>query len=69
MKKTWSDTVYAKTNGKWSVAGKLPEPMGYSPYVQLDDGVLIIGGELQDGKPSARSFLMRIQNNTLLIED
>ena len=69
LKKTWSDTVYAKTNGKWSVAGKLPEPMGYSPYVQLDDGVLIIGGELQDGKPSARSFLMRIQNNTLLIED
>lgn len=27
LKKTWSDTVYAKTNGKWSVAGKLPEPM------------------------------------------
>jgi N-acetylneuraminate epimerase len=69
LKKTWSDRVYAKTNGKWSVAGKLPEPMGYSPYVQLDDGVLIIGGELQEGKPTARSFAIRMHNNALVIED
>jgi N-acetylneuraminate epimerase len=69
LKKTWSDRVYAKTNGQWSVVGKLPEPMGYSPYIQLDDGVLIIGGELQDGQATNRSFVMRMHNNTLLIED
>lgn len=68
LRKVWSDRVYAYTHGQWRVAGRLPAPMGYSPYIQLDDGVLVIGGELQDEQPSARCFQLRMHEQELVIE-
>jgi N-acetylneuraminate epimerase len=59
LKKTWRDDIYAEVKGKWIVAGKLPVAMGYGTYVQLDDGVLVVGGELQGGAASKDVFLLR----------
>lgn len=59
LSKTWRADIYAEVKGKWIVAGKLPAPMGYGSYIQLDDGVLVIGGELQGGAGSKDVFLMK----------
>ncbi|WP_211455261.1 N-acetylneuraminate epimerase [Collimonas antrihumi] len=59
LTKTWRSDIYAEVKGKWVVAGKLPAPLGYGSYVQLDDGVLVIGGELQGGAGSKDVFLMK----------
>jgi N-acetylneuraminate epimerase len=59
LSKTWRADIYADIKGKWTVVGKLPAPMGYGSYVQLDDGVLVIGGELQGGSGSKDVFLMK----------
>lgn len=58
LQKTWRADIYAFRDGAWRVAGALPAPMGYGSYVQLDDGVLVVGGELQGGAGSKDVFLM-----------
>ena len=59
LKKTWRDDIYARRDGKWSHAGKLPAGLGYGTGVQLDDGVLVIGGELDGGAASKDVFLLQ----------
>ena len=59
LKKTWRDDIYARRDGKWSHAGKLPAGLGYGTVIQLDDGVLVIGGELDGGAASKDVFLLQ----------
>lgn len=59
LKKTWRDEIYALRDGAWSYAGKLPAALGYGSAVQLDDGVLVIGGELEGGTASRAVFLLQ----------
>lgn len=59
LKKTWRADIYAEIKGQWKVVGQLPAPLGYASYVQLDQGVLVVGGELQDGAASKDVFLMQ----------
>lgn len=59
LSKTWRADIYAETKGQWRLAGKLPVPMAYGSYIQLDEGVLVIGGELQGGAGSKDVFLMK----------
>ncbi|SDA58210.1 MULTISPECIES: N-acetylneuraminate epimerase [unclassified Janthinobacterium] len=59
LKKTWRDDIYARRDGKWWHAGKLPAGMGYGTGIQLDDGVLLIGGELDGGAASKDVFLLQ----------
>jgi len=59
LKKTWHDQIYAQVGGQWTTAGKLPQPLGYSAYVQLDDSLLIIGGELQGGAATKEVIELR----------
>ncbi|WP_426192811.1 N-acetylneuraminate epimerase [Massilia sp. DWR3-1-1] len=59
LSKTWRADIYAEIKGKWMAVGKLPAPMGYGSYVQLDDGVLVVGGELQGGAGSNDVFMIK----------
>ncbi len=45
-KKVWYDTVFAlaKPDGHWTVAGKLPRPLGYGVSVTHNGGVVCVGG-------------------------
>ncbi|WP_228124752.1 N-acetylneuraminate epimerase [Glaciimonas soli] len=56
LNKTWHDDIYALVNGKWCLAGHLPENLGYGLSFQLDDGVLLVGGEKQGGQASTSVF-------------
>ncbi|MHA4866072.1 N-acetylneuraminate epimerase [Duganella sp. PWIR1] len=59
LSKTWRADIYAEIRGAWRVVGQLPAAMGYGSSVQLDDGVLVVGGELQGGAGSKEVFLMK----------
>lgn len=69
LRKTWRDDIYAAIDGTWQAVGKLPAPMGYSAYVQLDEGVLVIGGELQGGGSSNAVYLLKWNGKTIDIVD
>lgn len=45
-KKVWYDTVFVleKPSGSWTVAGKLPRPLGYGVSVTHGTGVVCVGG-------------------------
>lgn len=49
LTKTWHDTIYALTDGQWTVVGKLPQAVANSLAFTLDSAVLLVGGELQQG--------------------
>ncbi|MDP4300823.1 YjhT family mutarotase [Leptothrix discophora] len=53
LRKVWHADIYARVDGRWRVAGTLPEGRGYGAEVQLDDSLLLIGGETQDGHATA----------------
>jgi len=44
--KVWRDSVFLLDNleGKWTLAGKLPRPLGYGVSITTQDGVVCIGG-------------------------
>ncbi len=45
-RKVWYDTIFAldRPDGQWSVAGKLPRPLGYGVSVTHRDRVVCVGG-------------------------
>lgn len=69
LTKTWRADIYARVGNQWRVAGKLPAAMGYGSYVQLADGVLVIGGELQGGAASNAVFLLHWNGSSVEIID
>lgn len=48
--KVWSDAIYYLDGEQWRVASKkLPQPMAYGSSVSLSEGILLIGGENEQG--------------------
>jgi N-acetylneuraminic acid mutarotase len=45
-KKVWTDAVFVleQPDGKWTVGGKLPRPLGYGVSVTHGNGVVCVGG-------------------------
>lgn len=65
LSKTWQDAIYARIGGRWRLAGRLPAGIGYSSYFQLDEGVLVVGGELQGGQATREVFLLKWNGKTV----
>ncbi|WP_153136929.1 N-acetylneuraminate epimerase [Paraburkholderia agricolaris] len=58
LQKTWHDDIYALIDGKWQTAGHLPGARAYGLSFMVDDGVLLVGGENQQGKAIASVQLL-----------
>ncbi|RAR53342.1 N-acetylneuraminate epimerase [Paraburkholderia unamae] len=50
LQKTWRDVIYALVDGRWEVAGQLPQGRAYGLSIPLDDSVLLLGGEGRGGE-------------------
>jgi N-acetylneuraminate epimerase len=59
LKKIWRDEVYALVDGEWCVPGRLPEGRAYGVSVQLDKGLLMVGGETDGGRAVEGVCLLR----------
>jgi N-acetylneuraminic acid mutarotase len=67
-KKVWYDTVFAldKLDGKWTLAGRLPRPLGYGVSVTHRGSIVCVGGSDAD-RHYSESFRIEIQSEKLVI--
>lgn len=63
--KTWHDTVFALADGQWRIAGNLPQAMAGGLSFAVDDGVLLVGGELQDGAATDAVVLLLLDGTAV----
>jgi len=68
-KKIWYDQVFAleKPDGKWKVAGRLSQPLGYGVSISWKDGFICIGGNNASGHYTD-AFILRYAADTIAIE-
>lgn len=68
-KKAWSDKIFVLDNpaGKWKVAGKLPQPMGYGVSVSYGGQLIMIGGSNASGH-LATVYALNYTNGKIHIE-
>ncbi|MDE1179332.1 MAG: N-acetylneuraminate epimerase [Paraburkholderia sp.] len=59
LKKTAHADIYALVGDEWKRAGSLAEARAYGLSFQLDDGVLLVGGENQQGAAVSSVQLLR----------
>lgn len=66
-KKVWYDTVFAldRPDGQWTIAGKLPRPLGYGVSVTYHDGVVCVGGS-DAGKHYPDTFRLDLRSGKLV---
>lgn len=65
----WSDHIYVLTGseGIWQSSGKLPHALGYGASVSTPDGLVIIGGCVND-KPVDEVWLLRWDGRSIQTE-
>ncbi len=66
-KKVWYDTVFGldQPEGQWTVAGKLPRPLGYGVSVTYHDGVVCVGGSDAD-RHYSDAFRLELRSGKLV---
>lgn len=69
LKKDWREEVYAFDGGAWKEIGKLPRGLAYGASFTTADGLLVAGGEDDDGKPRTEVFLIRSDGAGIVVED
>ena len=57
--KGWRTEIYALGEGGWSIAGRLPEGLGYGASFSLPEGLLVVGGEDGQGTSRAEVFCLK----------
>lgn len=60
IQKHYSDTVNLYKSGKWTETTKLPYGVAYGVSIPWDDGLLMIGGEIDGGKAITQSLYLKI---------
>jgi N-acetylneuraminate epimerase len=65
LKKRWRDEIYIwnRDSASWQLAGRLPKPRAHGLSFELEQGLLLVGGDGQDGKPTQEAYLLSFQWN------
>lgn len=58
LRKTWRAEVYAEQQGKWRCVGQLPQARANGLAFQVGEGLLLVGGDTQDGRPCQNTLLL-----------
>lgn len=68
--KTWYDKVYVlrQPHGSWSVAGRLPRPLGYGVSITGAGGLICLGGS-DAGREYAAAFILRYRDSRIVSEE
>ncbi|HEY4209271.1 MAG TPA: sodium/solute symporter, partial [Puia sp.] len=68
--KTWYDKIYVldRPGGVWSVAGRLPRPLGYGVSITGAGGVICLGGGDAE-RAYATAFIVRYRNGRIETEN
>lgn len=57
--KRWNADIYAFLDGRWIIAGTLPQGLAHGASFSLDQGLLLVGGQDQTSAAQARTLLLR----------
>lgn len=66
-KKTFQKTIFTLDNEQWKIAGELPEGMAYGVTLPYQNELLLIGGELADGKVSSKIWQLSYKDGEIKI--
>ncbi|HVU56167.1 MAG TPA: sodium/solute symporter [Puia sp.] len=68
--KTWYDKIYVldRPDGTWSVAGRLPRPLGYGVSITGAGGLICLGGGDAE-RAYATAFIVRYRNGRIETEN
>lgn len=65
LKKFYSNKIDIFKSGKWITAAELPYGIAYGVSVPWNDGLLMIGGEMDEGKASDKSLYLKINQERI----
>ncbi|WP_339938710.1 hypothetical protein [Undibacterium luofuense] len=58
LEKRWSDECFVRTGEGWQLAGNLPAGRAHGCSFVLPEGILLTGGDSQDGVPVLENWLL-----------
>lgn len=64
MSKRWRDEIYVLRSNIWEFAGRLPQGRANGLTFEVEQGLLLVGGDTEDGKPCLGSWLLSYEEST-----
>ncbi|WP_426192835.1 YjhT family mutarotase [Massilia sp. DWR3-1-1] len=64
LNKLWRDEIYVMRNEMWEFAGRLPHGRANGLSFEVEQGLLLVGGDTQNGQPCLETWLLSYQKCT-----
>lgn len=64
LNKRWRDEVYVFRSHVWEFAGRLPQGRANGLAFEVEQGLLLVGGDTQDGQPCPGTWLLSYEEST-----
>lgn len=64
LSKLWRDEIYMLKNDMWEFAGRLPQGRATGLAFEVEQGLLLVGGDTQDGQPCLETWLLSYNEST-----
>lgn len=64
LSKLWRDEIYMLRNNKWELAGRLPQGRANGLAVEIEQGLLLVGGDTQNGQPCLETWLLSYRDGS-----
>jgi len=67
LSKLWRDEIYVLRNGKWELAGRLPQGRANGLAFEVGQDLLLVGGDMQNGQPCLETWLLSYRDSSGII--
>ncbi|MCA1855225.1 YjhT family mutarotase [Massilia oculi] len=64
LRKLWRDEIYISRRDVWELAGHLPQGRASGLSFEVEQGLLLVGGDTQDGTPCLETWLLSYNEST-----
>ncbi|MGI4717832.1 MAG: YjhT family mutarotase [Janthinobacterium lividum] len=64
LSKCWRDEIYVLKSNTWEFAGHLPQGRAHGLAFEVEQGLLLVGGDTQDGQPCPGTWLLSYEEST-----
>lgn len=64
LSKLWRDEIYMLKNDVWELAGRLPQGRANGLTFEVEQGLLLVGGDTQNGQPCLETWLLSYEESS-----
>jgi N-acetylneuraminate epimerase len=64
LSKRWRDEIYLLRSDVWELAGRLPQGRATGLAFEVEQGLLLVGGDTQNGQPCLETWLLSYEEST-----